>query len=267
LASQVLSGNQYCGVGGETAMQVALMIPCYIDLFYPQVGVATLELLEKLKVDVVYPFNQTCCGQPMANSGCFEESRATEELFIKNFSGFDHIVIPSGSCTHHVRSKFTAAPDSPERRKVSASVYDLIEFLHDVLQVREFPWASFKHKVALHNSCSAIRGLGLASMSERVHDPKFSKPKSLLEQVPGIQFVDFERPDECCGFGGSFSVTEEAVAAKMGYDKLEFISKSGADYIVSSDMSCLMHLQGCASRLGANVTVLHIAQVLNGVAQ
>jgi len=248
-------------------MQVALMIPCYIDLFYPQVGVATLELLEKLKVDVVYPFNQTCCGQPMANSGCFEESRATEELFIRNFWGFDHIVIPSGSCTHHLRNKFTAAPDSPERRKVSASVYDLIEFLHDVLQVREFPWASFKHKVALHNSCSAIRGLGLASMSERVHDPKFSKPKSLLEQVPGIQFVDFERPDECCGFGGSFSVTEEAVAAKMGYDKLEFISKSGADYIVSSDMSCLMHLQGCAGRLGANVTVLHIAQVLNGVAQ
>ena len=247
-------------------MQVALMIPCYIDLFYPEVGVATLELLEKLKVDVVYPFDQICCAQPMANSGCYEEARATEELFIKNFSGFDHIVTPSGSCTHHIRNKFTAAPDSPERRKVSASVYDLVEFLHDVLQVRQFPWAKFQHKVALHTSCSAIRGLGMASMSERVHDAQFSKPKDLLEHVPGIQFVDFERPDECCGFGGTFSVTEEAVAAKMGYDKLDFIGKAGADCLVSSDMSCLMHLQGCAHRLGANVKVLHLAQVLNGVA-
>ncbi len=248
-------------------MQVALMIPCYIDLFYPEVGVATLELLEKLKVDVVYPFDQTCCAQPMANSGCYEEARATEELFIKNFSAFDHIVTPSGSCTHHIRNKFTAAPDSPARRKVSASVYDLVEFLHDVLQVREFPWAQFQHKVALHNSCSAIRGLGMASMSERVHDAKFSKPKDLLEHVPGIQFADFERLDECCGFGGTFSVTEEAVAAKMGYDKLEFVGKSGADYLVSSDMSCLMHLQGCARRLSAPLKVLHIAQILNGVTQ
>jgi L-lactate dehydrogenase complex protein LldE len=176
-------------------------------------------------------------------------------------------VTPSGSCTHHLRNKFTAAPDSPSRRKISASVYDLVEFLHDVLQVREFPWAKFQHKVAFHTSCSAVRGLGLASMSERVHDPKFSKPKKLLERIPGIQFVDFERSDECCGFGGTFSVTEEAVASKMGYDKLGFIGKSGTDYIVSSDMSCLMHLQDCASRLSANVKFLHIAQILNGVAQ
>jgi L-lactate dehydrogenase complex protein LldE len=248
-------------------MQVGLMIPCYVDLFYPEVGIAALELLERLNVDVVYPLDQTCCGQPMANSGCFEEAQATEELFIRNFSAFDHIVTPSGSCTHHIRNKFTAAPDSPERRKVSANVYDLVEFLHDVLEVREFPWAKFNHKVALHTSCSAIRGLGMASMSERVHDPKFSKPQKLLESISGIQLVDFERPDECCGFGGTFSVTEEAVAAKMGYDKLEFIGKSGADYIVSSDMSCLMHLQGCAGRLEEKVKFLHIAQVLNGVTQ
>ena len=248
-------------------MQVALMIPCYIDLFYPEVGVAALELLEKLNVDVVYPLDQTCCGQPMANSGCFEEAQATEELFIRNFRAFDHIVTPSGSCTHHLRNKFTAAPDSPERRKVSANVYDLVEFLHDFLHVREFPWAKFNHKVALHTSCSAIRGLGMASMSERVHDAKFSKPQKLLERISGIQFVDFERPDECCGFGGTFSVTEEAVAAKMGYDKVDFIGKSGADYIVSSDMSCLMHLQGCARRLEADVKFLHIAQILNGAAQ
>ncbi len=121
--------------------------------------------------------------------------------------------------------------------------------------------------MAFHTSCSAIRGLGMASMSERVHDAPFSKPKTLLENIPGIQFVDFERPDECCGFGGTFSVTEEAVAAKMGYDKIDFIHKSGADYIVSSDMSCLMHLQGCARRLESDVKFLHIAQILNGATQ
>ena len=120
---------------------------------------------------------------------------------------------------------------------------------------------------ATNEAVSAIRGIGLASMSERVHDHTFSKPKQLLEHVPGIEFVDFERPDECCGFGGSFSVTEEAVAAQMGYDKVEFMRKGGADYIVSSDMSCIMHLQGCSSRLGTNLKVLHIAQILNGVTQ
>jgi L-lactate dehydrogenase complex protein LldE len=235
-------------------------------MFYPEVGVATLELLEKLNVDVVYPLDQTCCGQPMANSGCFEEARATEELFIRNFSSFDYVVAPSGSCTHHVRNKFTAAPDSPERRRVASNVYDLVEFLHDVLRVRQFPWASFNHKVAFHTSCSAIRGLGMASMSERVHDRPFSKPKNLLEHIPGLQLVDFERPDECCGFGGTFSVTEEAVAAKMGYDKVGFIRQSGVEYIASSDMSCLMHLQGCARRLGEDVKFVHIAQILNGAA-
>jgi L-lactate dehydrogenase complex protein LldE len=246
-------------------VRVALMIPCYIDTFYPRVGIATLELLERLNVDVVYPAEQTCCGQPMANSGCYNEARATEEHFLRVFREFDYIVTPSGSCTHHVRNKFTAVSDSPDRQKVSASIYDLVEFLHDVLQVREFPWASFEHKIALHTSCSAIRGLKMASMSERVQDPKFSKPKTLLQGVRGIEFADFERIDECCGFGGTFSVTEEAVAAKMGYDKIRFMSQGGARFIVSSDMSCLMHLEGCAGRVKQEARFLHIAEVLNGV--
>src|SRR5260370_2694094 len=165
----------------------------------------------------------------MANSGCFEDAQATEELFIKNFSGFDHIVAPSGSCTHHLRNKFTAAPDSPQRRKVSANIYDLVEFLHDILQVSEFPWAKFNHKVALHTSCSAIRGLGLASMSERVHYPKVSKPKNLLERVPGIQFADFERPDECCGFGGPFSVTASPVPAHTLHNNLHLRPNAHGD--------------------------------------
>jgi L-lactate dehydrogenase complex protein LldE len=143
-------------------------------------------------------------------------------------------------------------------------VLDLVEFLHDVLKVDKFPWASFPHKVALHTSCSAIRGLGMASMSELVHQKPFSKPKSLLERVDGVQFVDFERPDECCGFGGTFSATEEAVAAKIGYDKLTYIEAQHPDCIVSSDMSCLMHLQGCARRMKQEKRFLHVAEILNG---
>jgi L-lactate dehydrogenase complex protein LldE len=201
----------------------------------------------------------------MANSGCYKEPRATEEHFLRVFREFDTIVTPSGSCTHHIRNKFTAVSDSADRQKVSANTYDLVEFLHDVLQVREFPWASFKHRIALHTSCSAIRGLKMASMSERVHDPKFSKPKILLQGVRGIEFADFERVDECCGFGGTFSVTEEAVAAKMGYDKIRFMFGGGAPYMVSSDMSCLMHLKGCAGRVKQEATFLHVAEILNGV--
>ena len=247
-------------------MEVALMIPCYIDSFYPQVGIATLKLLERLNIDITYPAEQTCCGQPMANSGCYNEAKGTEENFVRVFGDFEYIVTPSGSCTHHIRNKFTAVSDSPARQRVQRRTYDLVEFLHDILKIHEFPWATFHQKVALHTSCSAIRGLNMASMSERVHDIKFSKPKKLLEGVPGLEFAEFERFDECCGFGGTFSVTEEAVAAKMGYDKLAFMRKASPDCIVSSDMSCLMHLQGCARRQKQNIPFLHIAEILNGVA-
>ena len=246
-------------------MKVGLVVPCYVDMFYPEIGIATLELLEKLGVEVEYPFEQTCCGQPMANSGCEGDSRATEEHFIRLFSKYDHIVVPSGSCTHHIRNKFIAAEDTPERHHVSTHVFDLVEFLHDVLKTDSFPGTSFPHKVALHNSCSAIRGLGMASMSERVHDAVFDKPRTLLEAVPGVEIVPFDRYDECCGFGGTFAASEEAISSKMGYDKLEFLNKAKAEYVVSSDMSCLMHLQGCARRTGNALKFLHLAQVLNGV--
>ena len=242
------------------------MVPCYIDMFYPQVGVATLELLEKLGVEVDYPFDQTCCGQPMASSGAYQEAKATEELFVRNFARYDHIVAPSRSCVHHLRNKFTAADDTPERRHVSAHVWDLPAFLHDVLQVEEFPWAEFPHQVALHMSCSAIRSRCEQARSERPDDLWSSKPKNLLEKVKGISFADFDRPDECCGFGGTFAVTDEAVSAAMGIDKLARIGEGGARYVVSADMSCLMHLEACAHRDREDFTFLHLAQVLNGEA-
>jgi len=244
-------------------MKVALFIPCYVDAFFPEVGIATLELLERFGVDVAYPLDQTCCAQPMANSGCHEEAAATEALFVRNFRGFDYIVTPSGSCTHHVRDHLTAIPQTPEVAAVHRNTYELVEFLHDVLGVRAFPWAEFPHKVGLHIGCSTLRALKEAKMSE-VAGAAFSKPRALLSAVKGIEFVTPTRPDECCGFGGTFSVFEEPVSAKMGYDKVNDHRNAGAEYIVSPDMSCVMHQKGCAERLSLPLKFIHIAQVLNG---
>ena len=244
-------------------MKVGLFIPCYIDAFFPEVGVASLELLERLGLDVHYPLDQTCCGQPMANSGCEEDAAGAEKLFVKNFSGVDYVVTPSGSCAHHVREHLTAIPQNARVAKVRRSTRELVEFLHDVLGVREFPWARFPHKVGLHVGCASLRALGQAKMSE-ISGPPFSKPLELLSRVRGIEVVSPERPDECCGFGGTFSVVEEPVSAKMGYDKVSDHKNAGAEYIVSQDMSCLMHQKGCAERLGLGIKFIHIAQVLNG---
>lgn len=244
-------------------MKIGLFIPCYIDAFYPKTGIATLELLEKLGQNAEYPMDQTCCGQPMANSGCSPDAKMTEELFVRNFAKYDVIVAPSGSCVHHVRDHFDAMEQTADVRHVRQNTYELVEFLHDVLKVRDFPWAEFPHRVGLHNSCATLRSLRTASMSE-LGEPFFSKPKTLLSAVKGISFATPKRPDECCGFGGTYSVTEEAVSAKMGLDKVTDHHEAGAEYIVSADTSCMMHQQGCAERNGVPIRFINIAEILNG---
>ena len=242
-------------------MKVGLFIPCYVDAFFPEVGVASLEILERFGVDVSYPLDQTCCGQPMANSGCQTDAAPAETLFVANFKEFDYIVTPSGSCTHHVRSHFDAIPQTAEVTKVRGSVYELVEFLHDVLKVDEFPWAEFPHRVGLHNTCSTLRDLRTASASE-INEPFFSKPLDLLRKVKGIEFVTPERPDECCGFGGSFAVRYPQISGAMVQDKAAFIEKTGADVVVATDAGCLMNIGGCLRRRGSKVKPLHLAQIL-----
>jgi L-lactate dehydrogenase complex protein LldE len=246
-------------------MRVGLFIPCYMDAFEPEVGVATLELLERFGCDVEYPFDQTCCGQPMTNTGCLAESAATEALFVKNFAGYDYVVGPSGSCVHQVREHLTAVEQTDDVREVRARTFELTEFLHDILKVEEFPWAEFPHKVGIHYNCNSLRGIGLASPSE-LNKPSYSKPLDLLKKVKGIEFVHPARWDECCGFGGTFCVFEPGVSAKMGYDKVSDHAQAGAEYIVSADSSCLMHQKGCAERLGLPLRFIHIARILNGAA-
>jgi L-lactate dehydrogenase complex protein LldE len=246
-------------------MKLGLFIPCYIDAFFPEVGVATLELLERLGCSVEYPLDQTCCGQPMANSGCQEDAAATEALFVRCFQDFDTVVGPSASCVHHVRFHLDAIEQTPQVRKVRDGIRELVEFLHDDLKVADLPWApAFPHRVGLHDSCSAVRGLGHARPSERHNEPYFSKTRDLLGMVQGLELVAIDRPDECCGFGGSFCVTDEAVSAKMGYDRAHDFYRHVAEYIASADMSCLLHLKGVIDRLKLPMRVIHIAQLLNG---
>jgi L-lactate dehydrogenase complex protein LldE len=236
-----------------------------MDAFEPEVAIATLELLERLGCDVEYPYDQTCCGQPMTNTGCHREAAGTEALFVKNFSDYEYIVGPSGSCVHQVRENLTAIEQTPQVRAVRERTFELTEFLHDVLHVTAFPWARFAHKVGLHYNCNSLRGIHLASPTE-IKAPPFSKPRALLERVAGIEFVEPTRWDECCGFGGTFSVFEPAVSVKMGQDKVADHARAGAEYIVSADSSCLLHQKGCAEHCGIAIKFMHIALILNGAA-
>jgi L-lactate dehydrogenase complex protein LldE len=255
-------------------MRVGLFIPCYVDQFYPQVGIATLQLLEKFGCEVVFPPGQTCCGQPMANSGFQHLTKGTNELFIKNFSGFDYIVSPSGSCVLHIKDHLHGPDAGSGHADTSANagradpadgirhrIFELVEFLTDIVKVEKLD-AQFRHRVGVHQSCHGQRGLKLSQMSELMAPP-FSKPEYLLKKVEGIQLVELDRTDECCGFGGTFCVAEEAVSVKMGKDRIADHIHHGAEYITAADMSCLMHLEGILRRQKSTVQVKHIAEILN----
>ena len=261
-------------------MKIGLFIPCYVDAFFPEVGIATLELLERLELEVEYPLDQTCCGQPMGTNGCQEDAAPAEQVFVNCFKDFEYIVSPSASCVHHIRSNLAlrlrsvptlsgaegldAIPQTSEVKQVRNKTYELVEFIHDILKINHFPWTEFPHRVGLHNSCSAIRKLGHTRPSELMIE-SFSKTENLLEKVKGLELITLDRPDECCGFGGTFCVFEEAVSAQMGYDKVQDHWRNGAEYIVSADMSCLMHQKGIIENCGLDIKVIHIAQILNGV--
>lgn len=242
-------------------MTVGLFIPCYVNQFYPDAAKATLQLLEKLGMNVVYPMEQTCCGQPMANSGFQHLAHDCDELFVKNFTGFDYIVAPSASCVLHVKQHLRSETHPDEAAGIREKVYELVEFLTDVLKIENLK-ARFPHRVGIHHSCHGLRGLHLSQMSE-LNAPPFSKPQRLLNMVEGLELITLDRPDDCCGFGGTFCVSEEAVSVKMGKDRVADHEKNGAEYITSSDLSCLMHLEGLINRNKNGVKVVHIAEILN----
>ena len=242
-------------------MTVGLFIPCYVNQFYPYAAIATLQLLQKTGVNVAYPPRQTCCGQPMANSGYEYLTEACNDLFIENFSAFDYVVAPSASCVLHIKDHLHSQKNNEQATLLRNKIYELVEFMTDILTVEKLD-AHFPHKVGIHHSCHGLRGLHLSQMSELVA-PQFSKPQYLLNMVQGLELITLDRQDECCGFGGTFCITEEAVSVKMGKDRVNDHIKNGAEYITSSDLSCLMHLEGILHRNKSAVKIIHIAEILN----
>lgn len=244
-------------------MKVALLVPCYVDQFYPQVGAATLEVLERHGVEVDFPVEQTCCGQPLLNFGCVAEARPLAERALAIFAAYEYVVCPSASCTAMVRHHYERLLGSSSgARDLASRVFELCEFLSDVLAVERVD-GRFPRRVGLHQGCHGMRELRLGGASERRDGPA-SKVRKLLSSLDGIALVELQRPDECCGFGGTFAVTEEAVSCMMGRDRIRDHEQAGADIITSTDMSCLMHLDGLRRREKRGIRVMHIAEILAG---
>lgn len=245
----------------ELPMRIGLFIPCYIDQFYPHVGLATVDILKRNGVSVEFPEGQTCCGQPLANAGLHTETRPLAEQFLQVFAPFDYVVSPSGSCVAMVRHHYEEVlGHSHALEAVAGKTFELCEFLIDVLGVERLA-GRFPYRVGLHQSCHGLRELRNAAGSERV-GPAFNKPRQLLASLEGIQLTELLRPDECCGFGGLFSVTEEAVSCMMGHDRIADHEQAGTQILTSTDVSCLMHLDGLIRREHKPIRVMHIAEVL-----
>lgn len=245
-------------------MTVALFVPCYVDQFFPDVAIATLQLLEQLGVDVDYPQGQTCCGQPMANTGCVNETRPVAHAVVDLLADYQTIVCPSGSCTamirHHYAEHFD--PDDKQFRHVADRTFELCEYLHDELQLPPID-VRFPHRVSLHQSCHGLRELRLGSSSESM-TARVDKIRNVMNLVREIDWVAPQRTDECCGFGGTFAVNEPDVSASMGRDRIADHVQAGSEVIASADMSCLMHLQGLIRREKRPIEVMHVAQILAG---
>ena len=247
-------------------MKIGLFIPCFMNELYPNICKATYKLLKDQGLQIEYPLSQTCCGQPMANSGCSKDVKKLAIEFVNTFKDFDYIVAPSGSCVSMVKEHYAPFFDNDkDYNKVKASIYEVCEFLHDIIKIENINFnISFPHKVGVHNSCHGHRVLKLATASE-LNIPYDSKLKNLLNKISDINLVTLRREDECCGFGGTFSVQEEAVSVAMGKDRIKDHINSSAQIITGADMSCLMHMDGIINRDKNPIKVMHIVEILAGV--
>jgi L-lactate dehydrogenase complex protein LldE len=225
-------------------MKIALHVPCYINELNPDIARKTLEILRYFKLDVSVPRNQTCCGQPFINSG---EPTELPKRFDEIFKDYDYVISPSSSCTSTVRA---------QELEVSKKTFELCEFLHDILQVREIA-KNYPKKIALHNSCHSLRHLLEGAPSE-LNIPYFNKVKAVL----GGEILEAKR-DECCGFGGVFSLKEGFMSYVMGRSKLDDLISTGAEVITGVDYSCLMHLKGIAEKDGDNIEIKHISEIIH----
>ena len=246
-------------------MKIGLFIPCFMNELYPKSCTATLKLLKNLNLDVDYPLEQTCCGQPMANSGCSKDMKSLALRFVETFKKYDYIVAPTGSCVTMVKDHYEAffEEDDKDYNKVKASIYEVCEFLHDVIEIERLD-VSFPYRVGVHNSCHGHRALGLGTPTELNVGTPVNKLKNLLSLVKDIDIVELKRDDECCGFGGTFCVTEEAISVAMGKDRIKDHILADAQIMTGADMSCLMHMEGIINRDNEPIKVMHITEILAG---
>lgn len=247
-------------------MKVGFFVPCYIDFLAPQAAISTYRLLKRFGNQVEFIDRAVCCGLPEGDMGYRKKACSMETDIVPLFSPYDIVVVPSGICTDEFRNHFNAVDQTDEVKRVRSSVFDIVEYLHDILKVDSLPWAKFPHKVGLHNGCHSLRSLHQARPTELM-EPDFSKPAALLNLVEGLEVVYATRRDECCGFGGTFTIWDQACSGQMGLDKVNDYARNGIRHITSADFSCLLHQETIARRHGMNLKFHYIAEILNGDAQ
>jgi L-lactate dehydrogenase complex protein LldE len=235
-------------------MNVQLFIPCFMDQLYPETAFNTIRVLEKAGCSVRYNENQTCCGQPAYNAGYRDEAKAVCAKFMKDFTGNDPVVTPSASCAGFVRNYYPGLFDNSsfqqQARNMRQQVFELSDFLVNVLGITKLG-ARFQAKATYQDSCAALREVGLKK-----------EPRALLAEVEGLELVEMADVETCCGFGGTFAVKFEPISVAMGDQKASNAAQTGATHLISTDMSCLMHIDGVIRHKGLDLKVMHLADVL-----
>lgn len=240
-----------------TERHVALFVTCLVDLFRPAVGFSAVKLLEKAGCKVSVPRGQTCCGQPAYNQGDRGSTTAIAKQTIEALAGYDHVVVPSGSCAGMLKKHYVGLflPDDPWQAKaqdLADRTFELVTFLFDILDVRAVD-TTLQAKVTYHNSCSGLRELGIKQ-----------QPRDLLKSIDGLTLNEMQNAEVCCGFGGTFCVKYPDISTKMVSDKVKNIEASAADLLLAGDLGCLVNMAGRLKRLGSRVEARHIAEVLAG---
>ena len=238
--------------------RVGLFVTCLVDLHRPTVGFAAIKLLKEAGCEVAVPRAQTCCGQPAYNAGDRRTARDLARSVLDAFSGFDYVVVPSGSCggmiAHHMPGLFADDPNlRAQADALGARTYELVQFLVDVMGVDRVR-ASYAGVATYHDSCSGLRELGVKA-----------QPRSLLQSVAGLTMRELPDAEVCCGFGGTFCVKYPEISTRMADDKAADVTATGADTLLAGDMGCLLNMAGRLSRRGSPVRVRHVAEVLAGM--
>ncbi len=235
-------------------MKITLFIPCFVDTLFPRVGMSIVEILERLGHEIVVPEAITCCGQPAFNSGCWEESRDVARNVLQTLKDAEVVVIASGSCGAMLKvfypELFAKTEHETVAKELSAKTWEFSQFLVDKLGVTDVG-AKFPSKVTFHDGCHGLRELGCKT-----------QPRVLLSKVKGLELVEMRDAETCCGFGGTFSAKFPMISTAMGEGKCDTAKDTGADYIVSNDSSCLMHIQGLSDRQGRKLKTIHLAEIL-----